>query len=160
MAIIRDLDGYTWHLLELHGSGHSVPERLAAVQLHVACLARSLEWYQSVLGMRVLRRHESTLPGSGRHTATALVGFSEELEGTLLELRQAGDAAQPAAAAAAGAAGRAGVSHFMIESEQELAVTAAGLGVRSTWRQALRAAPHRDPPIAQIIADPGPLSGL
>lgn len=131
VAIIRDLDGYTWQLLELHGSGHSVGERLAAVQLRVACLATSLEWYRGALGMRVLREHESSLPGSGHKTATALVGFGEELQGTLLELRQAGDAAPPAAAAgAAGAAGRAsGVSHFVIESEEELATTAAALKV-------------------------------
>ncbi|GAB4814964.1 hypothetical protein N2152v2_002010 [Parachlorella kessleri] len=83
VSLVRDLDGWPWQLLELHAA--HAPERLCTVSIRVRDVAASLRWYQQVLGMRVLQKYEAT---GGGHIS-ALVGFTPELDGPLLELRQA-----------------------------------------------------------------------
>jgi lactoylglutathione lyase len=56
--------------------------RLLHTMLRVGDLERSIDFYTSVLGMKLLRRHDYP---EGRFTL-AFVGYEDESEGTVLEL--------------------------------------------------------------------------
>lgn len=62
----------------------SIHGRLLHTMLHVGDLARSLDFYTRLLGMRVLRAAE--FPEEGR--SNAFVGYGDEASTTVLELTQ------------------------------------------------------------------------
>lgn len=87
VALVRDLDGYCWQLMELKGTIDPPKTRIATIAIQVTHLETSLQWYCDVLGASVNERYEAK-DVSVVHKS-ALIGWSGELEGTLLELRQA-----------------------------------------------------------------------
>ncbi len=72
-----------------HRPGHAF--RIRHLALEVQDLERSVAFYQSVFGMRVLRRRENPI----RNDIAAYVGYGEEVEHVSLELYQFRHAAPP-----------------------------------------------------------------
>jgi catechol 2,3-dioxygenase-like lactoylglutathione lyase family enzyme len=86
VAAILDPDGYPWRVMELHGEQAAPRERLCALGLRVADLEASLAWWCGGAGARVVRRYDARAPPAYR---SAMVGYGEEAEAALVELRQA-----------------------------------------------------------------------
>lgn len=88
VALIKDLDGYRWRIMEMHRIRGAPAEPLCTVAMRVSRLESSLRFYVEKLGMSIQQQYEAPSPPVYR---TALVGYGPELEAVQLELRQTED---------------------------------------------------------------------
>ncbi|KAF5818731.1 putative lactoylglutathione lyase [Helianthus annuus] len=79
IAFAEDPDGYLFELVERPPT----PEPLCQVMLRVGDLDRSIKFYEKALGMKLCRK----IDRPEQKYTLAMMGYAEELETTVLELR-------------------------------------------------------------------------
>ena len=84
VAVVHDLDGYSWRIMEAKRS-HVGPDKLCSVAIRVTNLDRSVAWCSIVLGTSIQQQYEASQTPEFK---TALVGFGAEMEAVQIELRQ------------------------------------------------------------------------
>lgn len=86
-ALVADVDGYIWRLIELSEDQiqSSNTNRMASISINVTNLNSALSFWRSILGASVQSIYEASLPPTYK---TALVGFGPEIVSTQLELKE------------------------------------------------------------------------
>jgi len=87
IAFAQDPSGYKWELIEREKLGK---EPFAQVMLRVADLQKSIDYYQNVLGMQLLRTRENP----EYKYSLAFMGYGEEDDNTVIELTYNWDQSQ------------------------------------------------------------------
>jgi len=85
VALVKDLDNYTWQIMEAKRSG-LVQEPLCSVTLRTTNLEKTIASCNRLLGLHVTQQYEAS-HGPPEYK-TALLGFGPELETVQLEFRQ------------------------------------------------------------------------
>lgn len=85
VAVVKDLDNYTWQIMEAKRSG-IVPEPLCSITLRTTNLEKTIAHCSRLLGLHITQKYEAS-QGPPEYK-TALLGFGPELETVQLEFRQ------------------------------------------------------------------------
>ncbi|KAL4539172.1 hypothetical protein Ndes2526B_g02568 [Nannochloris sp. 'desiccata'] len=85
VALVKDLENYTWQIMEAKRSG-VVPEPLCSITLRTTNLEKTIANCSRLFGLNVTQKYEAS--HEPPEYKTALLGFGPELETVQLEFRQ------------------------------------------------------------------------